>query len=302
MVDRTIPSADGRPAGTVETPLPPSAFRRISWGAVIAGAVIAIAIHFLLSLLGVGIGLSTVDPAGSPEAESLGIGAGIWWVISSIISIIVGGYVAARLEGLPSRGDGIIHGVLVWAVTLLVMVWLLASAAGGLIGGAFNLVGNTVSAAGQGIAAAVPAVADATGLSPEQLDRHAEELLSPGGTAPSDPQAARRDLVAALTVMATQSGPQAEEARNRAVTIISQQANISRQEADQRITRVEQQVRQTTQNVEEAAEDTAHDAADVASSGSLWAFLALLLGALAGIVGGAMGTRHSVPVVATPAQ
>lgn len=304
MVERTYPDAGAAPgARTVETPLPPSDFRRISWGAVFAGAVIAIAVHFLLSLLGMGIGLSTVDPGGTPQAETLGIGAGVWWVISSIISLIIGGYVAARLEGLPSRGDGIIHGLLTWAVMLLAMVWLLASAAGNVIGGAFNLAGDTVSAAGRGIAEAVPEVAQATGLTPDELGRQADALLrgdSMGtGDIPSDPQAARRELIASLTTMATASGQDAAQARDRVIAIVSQQAQIPREEAAQRVARIEGELRQTAQQVEETASSAAQGAANTASSAAIWGFVALLLGAAAGAIGGAIGTRRSIPVVAT---
>jgi hypothetical protein len=40
------------------------------------------------SLLGVGIGLGTVgtDGGGAPTVNRLGIGAGVWWVISSCIA------------------------------------------------------------------------------------------------------------------------------------------------------------------------------------------------------------------------
>ena len=100
-------------AETAPVAVSAAALRRISWGAVLAGAVIVIAVHLSLSLLGLGIGLSTVDPAAgdTPGAKSFGLGAGIWWVISNLIALVIGGYVAARLSGMPLRGDGMIHSV-----------------------------------------------------------------------------------------------------------------------------------------------------------------------------------------------
>ena len=52
--------------------------RRISWGAVLAGVIIVLIVQLLLSLLGVGIGASTIDPmqGDTPRASTLGIGAG----------------------------------------------------------------------------------------------------------------------------------------------------------------------------------------------------------------------------------
>ncbi len=50
--------------------------RRISWGAVFAGVIIVLIVQFLLSLLGVGIGASTIDPSqrggGTPRAQAPG--------------------------------------------------------------------------------------------------------------------------------------------------------------------------------------------------------------------------------------
>ena len=57
--------------------------RRISWAAIFGGVILVVTVQLLLSLLGAGIGLGTVNVnAGSmPDASSLGIGAGLWWVI-----------------------------------------------------------------------------------------------------------------------------------------------------------------------------------------------------------------------------
>jgi hypothetical protein len=157
--------AGAYPAETAQVAVSAAALRRISWGAVLAGAVIVIAVHLSLSLLGLGIGLSTVDPTAgdTPEATSLGLGAGVWWVVSNLIALVIGGYVAARLSGMPLRGDGIIHGVLTWAVTLLITIYLLTTGVGNLVGGAFNVVGNAVSTVGQGVAQAVTPALEASG-------------------------------------------------------------------------------------------------------------------------------------------
>lgn len=53
--------------------------KRISWAAIFGGALIALGIQLLLSLLGLGIGMGTIDPlqARSPM-DGLGTGALIW--------------------------------------------------------------------------------------------------------------------------------------------------------------------------------------------------------------------------------
>ena len=64
-----------------------AAVKRVSWGAVFAGTVIAIVTQVLLGLLGVGIGIASVDPATatSETGKAFGIGMAIWWVVSSLI-------------------------------------------------------------------------------------------------------------------------------------------------------------------------------------------------------------------------
>src|SRR5882672_1735772 len=82
--------------------------QRISWAAIVGGVILVIAIQLLLSLLGAGIGLGTVNTnAGStPNASSIGIGAGVWWVVSSCIALFLGGYVTAWFAGIENRFDG----------------------------------------------------------------------------------------------------------------------------------------------------------------------------------------------------
>ena len=110
-------------------------FARISWGAIIAGALVALATQIVLTLIGGAIGLATLDPAAgdSPSGTTLGIGAAIWLLISSLISLFVGGYVAGRLGG---TFNGWLHGLATWATVTILTIVLLATAAGGLIGAA----------------------------------------------------------------------------------------------------------------------------------------------------------------------
>src|SRR5437868_9221168 len=64
-------------------------FARISWGAVFAGAIIALATQIVLALIGMAVGLATLNPAtgDSPSGTALGTGAAIWLVVSSLISL-----------------------------------------------------------------------------------------------------------------------------------------------------------------------------------------------------------------------
>ena len=84
-----------------------SGWRRISWGAIFAGAFVTMAVFLTLQLLGAGIGASAIDltGTGTPVARSLGIGAAIWWFIMGLIALFIGGWVAGRLGWRPAKID-----------------------------------------------------------------------------------------------------------------------------------------------------------------------------------------------------
>jgi hypothetical protein len=134
--------------------------KRIAWSAVFAGVLVAIVSQLLLTLLGLGIGLSTIDPTTEQNPTAgLGIGSAVWYAISSLLSLFAGGWVAGRLASSPQMFDGIIHGVLTWSLVTLITIYFLTTTLGSLIGGAGRLVGGLVRTAGS----AAGSVASAAG-------------------------------------------------------------------------------------------------------------------------------------------
>lgn len=267
--------------------------RRISWGAVIAGVAIALAIHMVLSMLGLGIGLTTIEPAteGAPDASALGMGAALWWVVSGLIATLAAGYVAARLAGVYSRRDGVLHGLVAWASMLLVSVWLLSALAGSVLGGTFNMMGNVVSGATQAVSSAAPQVADmAAAMDDGMIEQQVDDLLR-SADVPANPEAARRELVSIMgQVLAGQED--VGQARERAVEIVAQQAGITPEEAEARIQQLQDEAAELRAQAEETARQAGETTAETLSSASLWSFLALVLGAIAAAVGGMFGTRR----------
>ena len=133
--------------------------KRISWSAVFAGVLVAIVTQMLLSLLGIGVGLSTIDPVEEQNpAAGLGVGTAIWYIVSSLLSLFLGGWVAGRLASAPRLFDGIIHGVLTWSLVTLLTVYFLTTSIGRIIGGASRLVGSVVRTAGSAVSSAAPRV------------------------------------------------------------------------------------------------------------------------------------------------
>lgn len=117
---------------------------RISWGSVIAGVFTVIAVSILLSILGSSIGLFMFDPTDSHPVSGIGATMGIWTAVSLLISLAAGGFVAGKLSG----SDGLIHGFLVWASTIIVGIIFVVAISASAIRLTTNILGSVTSTAG----------------------------------------------------------------------------------------------------------------------------------------------------------
>lgn len=171
-------------------------FARVSWGAVFGGLAVGLAIQVLLTLLGTAAGLSAIDPQSAEPVGPVPMAMGIWTGLSMLIAAYVGGYVAARLSGLPTRGDGALHGAVTWGVTTLAAVAIATSAAGALIGGTFNILGQGLRGATEA-ATSAPGRANIQGIL--EQGRQAVEQATPGQGTPG-------------------AGPESREAASKAVS------------------------------------------------------------------------------------
>lgn len=93
---------------------------RVSWGSVFGGVMTVLAISVLLSILNSSIGLFMFDPLSDHPVAGIGTAVGIGSAIILVAGMAAGGFVAGKLAGM----DGMIHGFLVWATTLIVAVVL----------------------------------------------------------------------------------------------------------------------------------------------------------------------------------
>src|SRR5689334_15157637 len=145
--------------------------RPISWGAILVALFLVIAIQVLLGLLGIGIGLTSVRPesGGTPDPGNAGIVASIWWTLSNIVALVIGGYAAARLSGVWDRLDGTLHGLGTWAIALVLTLALLSTAVGKVVGGTVNVLGSVLSSAASVVGAGAQKGAEVAGVGPEQI-------------------------------------------------------------------------------------------------------------------------------------
>lgn len=125
----------------------------VEWGAVIAGAVAAVAVSCVLLSFGAALGFASVSPWTSTATglKAVGVGAAFWTLLVTVWSFALGGYLAGRLR--HRWGDGTqpeiefrdsAHGLLVWSVAVLFAVVLSAA---GVVGLGKGLATGAASAA-----------------------------------------------------------------------------------------------------------------------------------------------------------
>lgn len=294
-----------RPA-VLSAPVAPavtSPLRRISWGAIIAGAILTLVVQIMLALLGLGIGLATIDPTaaeGTPSLATFGSASGLWTLATVLIATFIGAYAAARLAGSPEKTDGLLHGVVTFATSTLVIVYLLTSGVSAVIGGAFGALGGSVSALTNAAQSLTP---NSLSALPDGIEAQARQLLERGeqqvteaaGEAQQQGQEAANtareatgeaDLTAAIPEIVSGLGENATpEQRQAAVTVISEQAGIPAAEAEQRLTEFQGTYNEAMQQARVAADETAQ----ALSTTAFGTFVALLLGLIVGAVGGMVG-------------
>ncbi len=256
-------------------------WRRVSWGAIFAGTFVTLAIFLTLQILGAGIGATAIDLTGreTSSPRAYGIGAAVWWLVTGLISLFIGGWVAGRLGWLPYKLDRILHGLTTWALFYVVMFYLLTTTLSTLVGGGLSALGKTASAAGQaaGEVATSPQgqqVAQEQGLS---LDAIKQQIAKAMGvdTAKTGRQADVGQVASAVGDYL--KGPRTPENRQKAVQEVAQATGQSEAEADQMIAKMEQ----TT----EQAKETGEEVANVTGITFIGIAVSMLLGALAAMLG-----------------
>lgn len=276
--------------------------RHVSWGAIFLGLIVAIALQILLGLLGIGLGFTIVDPSDPMGGiGTWGIATSIYVVIVQIISLFVGGYIAARLAPACTDQTAMFHGLSIWAIATIVMVWLGTTTAGLAASGISGAVSGIASATGRAIEIAVPEDISLPDISYENLPQPLRETLRENGITPENLQQeirnAYRDVVSRQeeqrllqklqqTIQAILQNPTdaaeeidqaideafgeggiiSEEDFSQMENTLQRRLNLSDQEVEQIRNEIQQTFNQTRENVREAAQTAKEEAVKAADA------------------------------------
>lgn len=178
---------------------------RVQWGPIVAGVMAAIVVFLLLTILGIALGASVLDPANT--AGEIGTWAAVWGAITAIVSFLVGGWIAARAAVVEGTFAGLLNGVSVGIAGLLLIIWLTASGLGNL----FGTIGSTVGSVLDVAASAAPAAGDAADVNTEQAGNQVEQAT---GIDVDNPQAAATAVVGQVQEVTEQAQTTLRQADN----------------------------------------------------------------------------------------
>ena len=290
---------------------------RLSWGAIFAGFVVATALQMVFSTLGAAIGLTAFDPGQGDSARALGMGVIIWFAITAIVSMYVGGLTTGRMAGILTRGDGMVHGVVMWSLSLLLALYMASVGMGRVLGGAVDLVTRATAATAGAAVSTVgqlggAALGQAGSIDPATLQQEIERALEQTGNpalSPDTLQSAAQGVGQSSAGSATNQhvaqeisqqvqSTAGEVSRDDLTNVIAARTGMSRPEAERAADRVQTAIGNARQQVSEVAGDvqqqvgqTAEEAAN-ATSKALWGALLLMGLSVAAAAFGAASTAR----------
>jgi hypothetical protein len=266
----------------------PVGLRHISWGAILAGIAVTMVIYIALNLLGLAVGASVIDMLEDPLSFEFATGTVVWIAASGLISLFAGGWVAGRMSRSYHEVDGMVHGIVVWAVASLVMFFLMFWTLNNVVNGAANAVGSGLSLAGTSLAEAAPEVAQATDLRDTTLTAIRDDV---GVSIENGVDA--NAVYAAFTRLVRQDEDSADENRQEVVNLLTA-GGVSQDEAVNTVNRWETTYRSVQADLDDISETRADDVSDAVATSAGVGFMLMVIGAFAAGIGGMVGSSDVV--------
>ncbi|BAB72759.1 MFS transporter [Anabaena sp. FACHB-709] len=125
--------------------------------ALLAGTLMAIAFHLLLTNLSVAVGISTYgkNPYSDDDDESESLGkqvreveakVGGWAIVTASIALFAATFLAVKLTLIENTTLGVISGVVIWSTYFFLIIWLGSSAVGSFLGSIISTVSSGLQA------------------------------------------------------------------------------------------------------------------------------------------------------------
>ncbi len=255
-------------------------YHRVSWGAVLAGVVVALLMQFALETLGVAIGAGAFEVGEDMLNTGFTTGIAAWLAVSALLSLFVGGLVTGKLSGAADPMDGALEGIVVMGIVTFISFFILSTTLSSAIRGVSNTINDGLSFVGASVEDVSPTVAQAIESRDDTLEAirtEAEDILADDASLTS--------LRIALDDYLLSDEP-GNDTRQAAITALATQTELTEAEATARLTEWEQEFNQMVNRVETESELVANDIADIVAATAGIIFMILVAGTFAAGAGG----------------
>jgi hypothetical protein len=281
-----------------------------SWGAIFAGAFVAVSLSLVLLTLGAGLGFASISPWSDRglSAGAFTIASSIWLIVTQWLSAAAGGYIAGRLRQrwLATHTHEVFfrdtaHGLVTWSVATLTVASILVTSSTAVLGGGARALGSVAAKGGHGVAA-MGEMSGARARGPMDPDRNADvtgaynldklfRSNSSGNSADQNAQGPRatdaRGEVMHIVASAALSGAISDEDRTYLVRLVGAKSGVSADEAQKRVDAFSESIKEASVRAKTAADEARTSAAKAA----LYTALSLSIGAFIASVAAAIGGR-----------
>lgn len=287
-------TASAQRPGTMNLPTPaPRPIENaegVSWRAVVAGAVAACALSFILFTLGTGLGLSALSPwrYEGIAPSKLAIPAVLWVVFTQLAASGIGGYMAGRLRGRwTSLRDHEVyfrdtaHGLLAWGLSTLVMAALMGAA----LTGAVNQATRTAGTAAMFAATALNNDKDGGAYWVDAMLRvdtsQAGQVASSAApfAVDSATDSATRAQMGRILLRSLQTGALTADDSRYLAQLVSQRTGLPQAEAQTRVNTIYTDAKKALYDAAATIKQQADDGRKATAYTALWMVVALLAGA-----------------------
>lgn len=311
---------------TYETNTVTKVWSEVSIAAIFCGVVTALIVQFAMNMLGLSIGVNTINPATeiNPIEPALGPAAVIWIAASTLLALFVGGWVAGRLSNTRNHTNSVLHGVITSAVTAIILLAVVGSAVGGLVSGVGRAISQGATILTSSTLDTVPIVADSLGLQDGTLQSITGELRSAlndvqatgtseetvdGRPVAAQPQVdndaplSLADLELSRNITQFVTNPEVDETvRQDLAAQMAARTSLSEADAAAQLETWRNSYQQVLVQVEDTARDVGQAISDTVAAVSGMIFAVLFIGTAAAGLGAylAVSKYESLPVHAYP--
>ncbi len=268
----------------------------VSWATILGGALAAVAVSFILLILGSALELSSVSPWSytNNSIAAFSIKTVVWLIVMQWISSGLGGYLTGRLrvKWMDTHADEVFfrdtaHGFLTWAAATVLTVAFLASATASVVSGGVHAGAAVASGAAVG-AASQAGTKDPHQNSNDPLAYYVDVLFRSNKPNPnvSNQEALGETSRILFNGMKNDGLPEAD--KNYLAQLVSAHTGVDQAEASRRVDTAIAQMHDAKQK----ALDEAEAARKAALKVSIYIFLSMLIGAFIASVAAGLGGKH----------